>query len=136
MKKEDANKKGTTVTGRLKLLTLLSVLAMAVLLCIVSVCLSLSQIKSDYRSYAEVSTIHLRDALENGKDGWIYDADTGKLYCNENEVSVELFNTINEEDAKVYHTFFLDDTRIVTNIKTAAASTCLVQRLTRLFMIR
>ena len=116
MKKEDA-KKRTTVTGQLRMLTLFAVLIVALLLGVVSVIFSLFQIMSDYKNYAEASTIHLRDALENGHEDWRYESETGKLFVNGSELSVELFNRINDEDPNVYHTFFLDDTRVVTNIK-------------------
>jgi methyl-accepting chemotaxis protein len=116
MKKEDA-KKRTTVTGQLRMLTLSAVFVVALLLGVVSVIFSLFQIMSDYKNYAETSTIHLRDALENGHEDWQYESETGILTVNGKELSVELFNRINDEDPNVYHTFFLDDTRVVTNIK-------------------
>lgn len=113
------SKKEQTVRKQLRLLVLLAVTIVAVFVGVAAVALVSREIKSDYKLMAKTATAHLKDTLEYGQNGWSYDEASGKLYCGNTEVTVDLFLAINKSDATVFHTVFLDDTRVLTNIKDA-----------------
>lgn len=110
------SKKDQTVRRKLKTLVLLAVAIVAVVVGIAAVVFVSNEIKNDYKMMAQTSTVHLKDTLEYGQNGWRYDEASGKLYCGECEITVDLFLKINESDSTVFHTVFLDDTRVLTNI--------------------
>lgn len=109
--------KDQTVKEQLGRLIVLSILIVAVVLSITSVITSNNAIQADYKVAAEIATVHFKELLENGNAVWSYDADTKQLFCDDTEITVDLFNTINDYDENVYHTVFWDDTRVLTNIK-------------------
>lgn len=106
-----------TVSKQLRYLVIIAVLFVAIIVCVDSLAMSISNIKKDYQSMALISTVHLRDSLENGNENWEYDEATDTVFCNGEEVSVDLFDTIHATESTVYHTIFYKDTRVLTNIK-------------------
>lgn len=111
-----------TVQSQLKRLVVMAIAIVSVFIGIVAVIMSVNEIKGDYRSMAQTSTTHLKEGLENGVADWCYDEAEGRLYCGSREITVNLFNEINADDSNVYHTVFLDDTRILTNIRDASGN--------------
>lgn len=111
-------KQERTVRTRLRMLTLIAVAVAAAIVVITALVLSSNEIKSDYRLIAQTATAHLKDSLEfSGNGAWFYNEENGTIYCGGEEITVELFNKINKSDSTVFHTVFLDDTRVLTNIK-------------------
>lgn len=112
--------KEKTVKSRIGSLVIISVIVTALLVGITSIILIARNTQSNYRDEARIATAHLKEAIENGNPDWSYDEAENKLYCGEKEVGVELFIDINKTDNTVFHTVFLKDTRILTNIKNTA----------------
>ncbi len=106
-----------TVKASLKRLIIISIVATAIILAITGVIVSTIATKQKYRIQAESVTAHLKKALENGKADWEYNPETYTVTCGGNPVEVELFEEINGFDENVFHTIFIDDTRVMTNIK-------------------
>ncbi|MBP5198860.1 MAG: cache domain-containing protein, partial [Lachnospiraceae bacterium] len=55
--------------------------------------------------------------LERDGGEWVYDEGSGRLYHGEDEITVDLFNDVNQSQVPVFHTIFKDDLRVLTNIK-------------------
>lgn len=110
------SKKDQTVRKQLKQLVLLAVAIVALVVGVAAVMFASNEIKGDYKMMAQTATAHLKDTLEFGQNGWRYDETSGKLYCGDTEITVDLLHKINDSDSTVFHTVFLDDTRVLTNI--------------------
>ena len=106
-----------SVRSRLKTLVLMSVCLVALIVGAISIIICSVVVNGNYRKIAETSTIHLKQALENGDRTWSYDEENDVLVCGGREVTVDLFKAINNDDETVFHTVFWDDTRVLTNIK-------------------
>lgn len=111
-----------TVRGELKKLIVTAIAIVSIFIGLVAVIMSVTEIKGDYRSMAQTSTTHLKEGLENGVPAWRYDESQNKLFCGDLEITVDLFNKINADDNNIFHTVFLDDTRILTNIRDASGN--------------
>lgn len=122
MNKSKKTGKARTVRAELRSLVVLSVAFVAIIVGITSVLLVVNEIKKNYRSMAQASTTHLKEGLENGQHDWKYIEATDSIYCGAKEISVDLFNEINNDDSTVFHTIFLDDTRVLTNIRDASGN--------------
>lgn len=117
MAENKLSKEGYTITKQLRTIVIIFIAFLAVFLGVVVVIITGKSVKSDYRVTAETASVHLKEILEDGNSVWSYDEETQKLYCNDKEITVDLFETINGYDSDVYHTIFWDDTRVLTNIK-------------------
>lgn len=111
------NEKSYTVTGQMKMLIVLAITFVSIVLGISSIIVTATMVKKNYQQMAEIASVHLVQSLSEGGTQWSYDAEEGKLYLNDTELTTDLFNSLNEEDNTVYHTIFWDDTRVLTNIK-------------------
>ncbi len=122
MNRTKEKKRTTTVRSELRRLVILSVAVVALIVGVISVLLVVNEIKQNYKNMAQASTTHLKEGLENGQHDWKYIEDTGTIFCGAKEISVDLFNEINNDDSSVFHTIFYDDTRVLTNIRDASGN--------------
>ncbi len=111
--------KSRTVRSKLQLLVSLSVISLALILTITAAILVSTAMKKNFRDQAICATSVLKESIENGNPSWEYDAENGILTCNGNEITVDLFNSINNTNNQEFHTVFWNDTRVITNIKNA-----------------
>lgn len=112
--------KTKTVTKQLENLVVISVIIAVLVIGTLSVILSASTIKREFRNHAEIATSHLKESLENGQKSWTYDEATDTVTCDGRAVTLDLFLELNKLDENVYHTVFYGDTRVLTNIKNDA----------------
>lgn len=110
-------RKAKTVKSSLKNLIVIAVLAVSLVIGIITAFLFSYFIKKNYRKMADTATAHLREAVQKGGDVWKYDEATGIVTCGNYVLSVELFDSIQAENKNVFHTIFVGDTRVLTNIK-------------------
>jgi len=101
----------------IQLLVVAAVLLATLIVGLNAVATSVSTVKDDYVKMAEIATDHLLTSLENDDGEWSYDEESGKLFHGDEEITVELFDKVNQSEVPVYHTIFKDDLRVLTNIK-------------------
>lgn len=106
-----------TVKNRISILIIISIVVSALLVGSVAIFMSVRTTRQSYRDEARIATTHLKEALENGSENWSYDEENSLLYCNGREITTDLFISINHTDSTVFHTVFLGDTRVLTNLK-------------------
>lgn len=112
-----SDNRSRTVTQKIRLLVTLSVIFAVFLVGLSSMIVCARTMRQNYCDEAEIATAHLKEAIENGKAEWSYNAETGQLSCGLRDVTVDLFIDINNINDTVFHTVFFKDTRVLTNLK-------------------